>query len=119
MGAGGGVETLLEPCPKPDVIGGPVGAVFLGRATVEAYDDSAIVAFGSGKSRLVAFSDRTLMSADVARIVAFGSNVWGAIKRPPSKVQNFCPSSGKVRLHFGQLFIQVLFRYSIRSFASN
>jgi hypothetical protein len=87
--------------------GGPVGAVFLGRATVEANDDSATVAFGSGKSRLVAFSDIAVKSADVALIVAFGSNAGGggAINSPPSKVQNFCPSSGKVRLHFGQLFI--------------
>src|SRR6185503_14281255 len=91
---------------NPAVVGGPVGAVFLGSATVEAKDDSAIVALGSGKSRLVAFSAIALKSAEVARIVAFGSNGCGAINRPPSNVQNFCPSSGKVRLHLGQLFIQ-------------
>ena len=88
------------------MFGAPVGAVFLGNATVDAYDESAIVALGSGKSLLVAFSEGGFNSAEVARIVAFGSNVCGAINNPPSNVQNFCPSSGKVRLHFGQLFIQ-------------
>src|ERR1041384_4369086 len=66
-----------------------------------------IVAFGSGRSRLVGLSEAAAFkSIDVARIVAFGSNVCGAIKRPPSNVQNFWPSSGNVRLHLGQLFIQ-------------
>src|SRR5215510_3317472 len=65
-----------------------------------------IVAFGSGKSRLVGRSDGAFRSIDVARTVAFGSKVCGAISKPPSNVQNFCPSSGTVRLHFGQLFIQ-------------
>ena len=66
-----------------------------------------IVAFGSGRSRLVGLSEAALFkSIDVARIVAFGSNVCGAISKPPSNVQNFCPSSGNVRLHLGQLFIQ-------------
>src|SRR5215208_6693008 len=64
-----------------------------------------IVAFGSGRSRLVGSSDGAFKSIDVARIVAFGSKVCGAIKRPPSNVQNFWPSSGYVRLHLGQLFI--------------
>src|ERR1044071_3442372 len=64
-----------------------------------------IVAFGSGRSRLVGRSAAAFKSIDVARIVAFGSNVCGAIKRPPSNVQNFWPSSGNVRLHLGQLFI--------------
>ena len=63
------------------------------------------VAFGSGKSRLVGLSDEAFRSMDVARIVAFGSNVCGAINKPPSNVQNFWPSSGYVRLHLGQLFI--------------
>ena len=68
----------------------PVGAVFLGSATVEAEEDeSTIVAFGSGSSLLVAFSAITFKSAEVERIVAFGSNVCGAINNPPSKVQNF------------------------------
>src|SRR5215217_9540885 len=64
-----------------------------------------IVAFGSGRSRLVGSSDEAFKSIDVARIVAFGSKVCGAISRPPSNVQNFWPSSGNVRLHLGQLFI--------------
>src|SRR5215813_55702 len=64
-----------------------------------------IVAFGSGRSRLVGRSDAAFRSIDVARIVAFGSKVCGAISKPPSNVQNFCPSSGNVRLHLGQLFI--------------
>src|SRR5215510_1047804 len=66
-----------------------------------------IVAFGSGRSRLVGLSAAAAFkSIEVARIVAFGSKVvCGAIKRPPSNVQNFWPSSGKVRLHLGQLFI--------------
>src|ERR1043165_588726 len=64
-----------------------------------------IVAFASGRSRLVGLSDAAFKSIDVARIVAFGSNVCGAIRRPPSNVQNFWPSSGNVRLHLGQLFI--------------
>src|ERR1051325_559890 len=108
---GGGCGVAGAALPNPAVFGGgPVGAVFLGRATVDANDESAIVAFGSGKSRLVAFSVIAAKSADVALIVAFGSKAGGAggggaINNPPSKVQNFCPSSGKVRLHFGQLFI--------------
>ena len=65
-----------------------------------------IVAFGSGRSRLVGRSDGAFRSMEVARIVAFGSKVCGAISKPPSNVQNFCPSSGNVRLHLGQLFIQ-------------
>jgi D-arabinose 5-phosphate isomerase GutQ len=49
-----------------------------------------IVAFGSGRSRLVGRSDAAAFkSIDVARIVAFGSNVCGAISKPPSNVQNF------------------------------
>src|SRR5215213_11654924 len=64
-----------------------------------------IVAFGSGRSRLVGLSEAAFRSIEVARIVAFGSKVCGAISRPPSKVQNFWPSSGYVRLHLGQLFI--------------
>src|ERR1041384_8875062 len=64
-----------------------------------------IVAFGSGRSRLVGLSAAAFKSIAVARIVACGSNVCGAIKRPPSNVQNFWPSSGNVRLHLGQLFI--------------
>jgi hypothetical protein len=88
------------------VTGPPVGAVFRGKATVEANGDSTIVALGSGKSRLVEFSVTAVTSATVALIVAFGSNVCGAINNPPSNVQNFCPSSGKVRLHFGQLFME-------------
>ncbi len=63
------------------------------------------VALGSGKSRLVGLSDEAFRSMDVARMVAFGSNVCGAINKPPSNVQNFWPSSGYVRLHLGQLFI--------------
>ena len=47
------------------------------------------VAFESGKSRLVGLSDGAFRSMDVARIVAFGSNVCGAINKPPSNVQNF------------------------------
>jgi hypothetical protein len=49
-----------------------------------------IVAFGSGKSLVVGLSAVVaLRSMDVARIVAFGSKGWGAIKSPPSNVQNF------------------------------
>jgi hypothetical protein len=49
-----------------------------------------IVAFGSGRSRLVGRSDAgAFRSIEVARIVAFGSKVWGAINSPPSNVQNF------------------------------
>ena len=65
-----------------------------------------IVAFGSGRSRLVGRSEGAFRSIEVARIVAFGSKVCGAINSPPSNVQNFCPSSGKVRLHLGQVFIR-------------
>src|ERR1700741_1228436 len=80
-----------------------------------------IVAFGSGKSRLVGLSEEAFKSIDVARIVAFGSNVCGAINSPPSNVQNFCPSSGNVRLHLGQLFIHtdLLSGNQIRSQALN
>jgi len=48
-----------------------------------------MVAFGSGKSRLVGRSAVAFRSIDVARIVAFGSKVCGAINKPPSNVQNF------------------------------
>jgi len=48
-----------------------------------------IVAFGSGRSRLVGLSAVAFKSIDVARSVAFGSNVCGAISKPPSNVQNF------------------------------
>lgn len=48
-----------------------------------------IVALGSGRSRLVGLSEGVFRSIDVARIVAFGSNVCGAISKPPSNVQNF------------------------------
>jgi hypothetical protein len=68
-------------------------------------EESAIVALGSGRSLLVGFSAPARSLAE-ALIVAFGSKVCGAIKSPPSNVQNFWPSSGKVRLHFGQLFIE-------------
>jgi hypothetical protein len=68
-------------------------------------EESAIVALGSGKSLLVGFSATPARSLAEALIVTFGSKVCGAIKSPPSNVQNFWPSSGKVRLHFGQLFI--------------
>src|ERR1044071_8847923 len=80
-----------------------------------------IVAFGSGRSRLVGRSAAAFKSIDVARIVAFGSNVCGAINRPPSNVQNFWPSSGNVRLHSGQLFIDadLLSGSQIRSQALN
>jgi len=49
-----------------------------------------MVAFGSGRSRLVGRSAVVAFkSIDVARIVAFGSKVCGAINKPPSNVQNF------------------------------
>jgi len=48
-----------------------------------------MVALGSGKSLLVGLSDAAFRSMDVARIVAFGSKVCGAINSPPSNVQNF------------------------------
>jgi len=108
VGGGGAAGGFAGGC------GGAMSAVFWGvevgpvvcrgNAMVAGYD-SMIVAFGSVSSRLVDFSEAGVRSADVARIVAFGSNVCGAISKPPSKVQNFCPSSGNVRLHFGQLFI--------------
>src|SRR6185369_956393 len=79
-----------------------------------------IVAFGSGRSRLVGLSEAAAFkSIDVARIVAFGSNVCGAINRPPSNVQNFWPSSGNVRLHLGQLFIHTDLLSGIRFQALN
>src|SRR5919206_2650692 len=80
-----------------------------------------IVALGSGRSRLVGSSDGAFKSIDVARIVAFGSKVCGAISRPPSNVQNFWPSSGNVRLHLGQLFIHtdLVSGTQIRSYALN
>ena len=86
-------------------VGAPVGPVFRGRAIVAEL--SITVAFKSGgRSLLVGLSEGAFRSMDVARIVAFGSKVCGAINNPPSNVQNFCPSSGNVRLHFGQLFIR-------------
>jgi hypothetical protein len=48
-----------------------------------------MVAFGSGRSRLVGLSEAAFRSMDVARSVAFGSKVCGAINKPPSNVQNF------------------------------
>jgi hypothetical protein len=98
---------------KSAVLGAPfVGPVGRGSATVSAYV-SITVALGSGNSRLVVFSSTggAMRSEEVARIVALGSNAGCfAINNPPSNVQNFCPSSGKVRLHFGQLFIRGTFR---------
>lgn len=69
------------------LVGKPVGPVFRGNATVA--DVSIMVAFGSGKSLLVGLSEAAFRSMDVARIVAFGSKVCGAINSPPSNVQNF------------------------------
>ena len=70
-------------------VGPVVGPVLRGSATVAEL--SIIVAYGSGKSRLVGRSaaDGAFKSIDVARIVAFGSKVCGAISKPPSNVQNF------------------------------
>lgn len=67
--------------------GGPVGPVFRGNAIVAEL--SIIVAFKSGRSLLVGLSEGAFRSMDVARIVAFGSKVCGAINNPPSNVQNF------------------------------
>ena len=104
-GAAGGLTGGCGGARSAVFFGADVGPVVCrGRAIVAGYD-SMIVAFGSVSSRLVDFSEAGVKSADVARIVALGSNVCGAISKPPSKVQNFCPSSGNVRLHFGQLFI--------------
>ena len=104
-GAAGGVAGGWGGAMSAVFFGLEVGPVVCrGKAIVAGYD-SIIVAFGSVSSRLVDFSDAGVKSAEVARIVAFGSNVCGAMSRPPSKVQNFCPSSGNVRLHLGQLFI--------------
>src|ERR1700752_58119 len=100
-GGGGGGFGLMSA-----VFGVPVGPAFVGKALVAPGYSSTIVAFGSGSSRLVDFSDAAFRSIAVARIVALGSKVCGAINRPPSNVQNFCPSSGNVRLHFGQLFMK-------------
>jgi hypothetical protein len=53
-------------------------------------------------------------------IVAFGSKLtvgWtSATSTPPSCVQNFCPSSAKVRLHFGQRFMCQLKKMRIAEF---
>jgi hypothetical protein len=102
---GGGAGLEMSAVFGAVVVGPVVGPVLRGSATVAEL--SMIVAFGSGRSRLVGRSEAAAFkSIDVARIVAFGSKVvCGAISKPPSKVQNFCPSSGNVRLHLGQLFI--------------
>jgi hypothetical protein len=68
-------------------VGPVVGPVLRGNATVAEL--SMIVACGSGRSRLVGRSEAAFKSIDVARIVAFGSNVCGAMSKPPSNVQNF------------------------------
>jgi hypothetical protein len=89
-GGGGCVGTF-------DEVDEPVGPVSLGNTTVGADDEEAIVSPKSGVS----------LGAGVLAIVAFGSNnVSVARRRPPSTVQNFWLSSGKVRLHFGQRFMR-------------
>ncbi len=72
-------------CSRP--VGVSVGPVFRGSATVAEL--SMTVAFRSGRSLLVGLSEAVFRSMDVARIVAFGSKVCGAINNPPSNVQNF------------------------------
>jgi hypothetical protein len=98
----------------------PVGPVFLGSTAVGADDEVAIVALKSG---WVAPAGLSAPAGGVAggaaaggalgafngaeeRNVAFGSNGWSVTNKPPSMVQNFWLSSGKVRLHFGQRFIR-------------
>lgn len=95
----------------------PVGAVFLGSTAVGADDEVAIVAPKSGC--VGGLSAAGCVAGGAAggaalggfkgaeeRNVAFGSKGWSATNKPPSMVQNFWLSSGKVRLHFGQRFIR-------------
>ena len=93
-----------------------MGPVFLGSTAVGADDEVAIVAPKSGGAAPAGLS---AAGGGVAgggalggfngaeeRNVAFGSKGWSATNKPPSMVQNFWLSSGKVRLHFGQRFIR-------------
>ena len=86
-GGGGGAGREMSEVFGLDPVGPVVGPVLRGNATVAEL--STIVAYGSGRSRLVGLSDGAFKSIDVARIVAFGSKVCGAISKPPSNVQNF------------------------------
>ena len=100
VGGGGGTALSLVGASNP-----VVGEVFRPPAIVAA-GESMIVAYSSVKSRLVSScADEGGISSGVERTVACGSNGCELMSNPPSKVQNFCVSSGKVRLHFGQLFI--------------
>jgi hypothetical protein len=89
-GGGGGVGAVTGGTGAFDIseVLDEVGPVFRGSATVACWL-SIIVAFGSGSSRLVGLSIPAFRSIVVARIVAFGSSVCGAINKPPSNVQNF------------------------------
>ena len=86
-GGGGGAGCEISAVFGLDPVGPVVGPVLRGSATV--CELSTIVAYGSGRSRLVGLSAGAFKSIDVARIVAFGSKVCGAISKPPSNVQNF------------------------------
>jgi hypothetical protein len=93
-------------------VGASLSAVVSGFAVepVAGAGVERIVSAISGSLRLVAawlekVSVGNPRSAEVARIVAFGSKVGSAINKPPSTVQNFWLSSGKERLHLGQRFI--------------
>ena len=70
-------------------------------------------AFRSGSSRLVAAAIPAVEAGAHIRsrwlgIVTLDQKTGSEIRRPPSTVQNFWLSSGNVRLHLGQRFIEDL-----------
>src|SRR6266511_922868 len=93
---------------KLGAVGEPVGPVCLGNTTVGA--DAAMVSSKSGNGWLTGFSPgRSIGIERLAEpcIVALGSKGLSACtNKPPSIVQNFWLSSGKLRLHLGQRFMR-------------
>src|SRR6266498_3829676 len=104
-GCGGGT---LGGGGKLGAVGEPVGPVCLGNTTVGA--DAAMVSSKSGNEWLTGFSPgRSIGIERLAEpcIVALGSKGLSArTNKPPSIVQNFWLSSGKLRLHLGQRFMR-------------
>src|SRR6266545_2077341 len=93
---------------KLGAVGEPVGPVCLGNTTVGA--DAAMVSSKSGSGWLTGFSPGRSMGIERLAepcIVALGSKDLSACtNKPPSIVQNFWLSSGKLRLHLGQRFMR-------------
>jgi hypothetical protein len=84
---------------RKSVVGGGEGGIVLAMVRFKSCCADGRIGIVGGES----------VSGVSVIIVAFGSKFtvgWTSdTSRPPSCVQNFCASSAKVRLHFGQRFI--------------